>query len=819
MLLLQLAAAQAQTINVSDTGTPESLLIAGKGATTTIYTDAADAAVVQVAANALQKDIQLLTGQTPAWQHSTSLSNTPIIIGTIGKSALINKLVASKTLQINNITGLWEAFTIQVIDMPVNGKKTKALVIAGSDRRGTAFGVFELSRKMGVSPLYWWADVIPAKRKNIFVNGQYTSKSPSVQYRGIFINDEDWGLQPWAARNLDSAVKDIGPRTYERVFELMLRLKANYIWPAMHPCTKAFYYYAENPQLAEKYAIIVGGSHCEPMLRNNVFEWTEHFEKEYGQKPGEWRYDVNKDQIYTYWKDRVIQSAQYENVYTVGMRGIHDGSMPGPKDVGEKVKLLGNVIQDQRTILSEGLHKAPAVVPQIFCPYKEVLTLYQRGLQLPDDVTIVWADDNHGYIRQLSTPAEQQRSGGSGVYYHLSYWGAPHDYLWLSTISPALISFELSKAWQYNARKAWIINVGDIKPAEMEMQFTFDLAWDVQAWPFEKAVDYTQQWARETFGPEFASDIARIKNKYYQLAAAGKPEHLGMRAFSEQEADRRLLAYRRIAAEAGALQQSIPARLQNAYFELVYYPIVGACLMNEKTALAAKSRLYAQDSSNKAALLADSATAAFEQIKALTQQYNTTIAGGKWNGIMSWHPRDLPVFQMPPTSVHPDTSKKGRAFCNIDTQSAPLLILAANSFTQKQEQQTTLQSATGLGYTANSITCLPVTAPSLANNEWEKASNVSYSATLPAGKRTIQVRALPTHRQYTGRGVRYAIGIDNNPPQVIDLEEATDNATWKLNVVNGYAQGQTEHEVTAGNHIIHIYFMDPGLVLNDISIY
>ena len=290
--------------------------------------------------------------------------------------------------------------------------------------QGAAFGVFELSKRIGVSPWYWWADVQPEKRDNLFVRGgTIIDGPPSVKYRGIFLNDEDWGLKPWAAANMDTDIKDIGPKTYAKIFELLLRLKANFIWPAMHPCTKAFYYYKDNPKVADQYAIVVGSSHCEPMLRNNVDEWTDNFQTEYGKKPGPWRYDTNEKEIHRYWDDRAVESAKYESVYTIGMRGIHDGSMPGPKDEGEKIKLLDKVIADQRRILAARLKKPVEEIPQIFCPYKEVLRLYQKGLDLPDDVTNVWADDNHGYIRQLSTPGEQHRSGKSGVYYHLSYWG------------------------------------------------------------------------------------------------------------------------------------------------------------------------------------------------------------------------------------------------------------------------------------------------------------------------------------------------------------------------------------------------------------
>ena len=422
----------------------------------------------------------------------------------------------------------------------------------------------------------------------------------------------------------------------------------------MHPCTKAFYYYKDNPKIADQYAIVVGSSHCEPMLRNNVDEWTNNFQTEYGKSPGPWRYDTNEKEIYRYWDDREAESAGYESVYTIGMRGIHDGSMPGPKDEKQKIELLSKVIADQRKILASRLQKPVDQIPQIFCPYKEVLLLYQKGIDLPNDVTIVWADDNHGYIRQLSTPKEQLRSGGSGVYYHLSYYGAPSDYLWLSSISPELISFEMSKAYQFGADRLWVFNVGDLKPAEAEINFAMDLAWDVTRWPPEKAHLYIEHWAAETFGPDYARQIANIKSQYYLLAQTGKPEHLDLIAFTRDEAEKRLEAYQQIAAGATELAAKMPDRLKDAYFELILYPTLCACRMNEKFIYAALSVSPKSDETGSTPEYAQKARFAYAEIKRLTQVYNQETAGGKWNKIMDWKPRNRPVFRMPSVSESSD---------------------------------------------------------------------------------------------------------------------------------------------------------------------
>jgi hypothetical protein len=423
--------------------------------------DKEDFKVARIAAECLATDVERVTGVSPALKNELrELSGPAVLIGTIGKSAAIDELIRSGKLEVKPIAGQWESFVIATVTNPAPGVSA-ALVIAGSDRRGTAYGVFTLSEAIGVSPWVWWADVPPQRRASLVLGATaITSLPPSVKYRGIFINDEDWGLQPWAANTFEPETGDIGPKTYAKVFELLLRLKANYIWPAMHDCTKAFNIYPRNKLVADDYAIVMGSSHCEQMLRNNVTEYDV-------EKYGPWDYEKNRTNILAYWQQRLEDNGKFESIYTVGMRGIHDSGMPGGGDTQQKVARLQRVIADQRELIAKAINPDPASVPQIFCPYKEVLTLYQNGLNVPEDVALVWPDDNHGYIRQLSSPAEQKRRGGSGVYYHISYWGAPEDYLWLCTTPPALIWEEMHKACEHGARSVWVVNVGDIKPAEI----------------------------------------------------------------------------------------------------------------------------------------------------------------------------------------------------------------------------------------------------------------------------------------------------------------------------------------------------------------
>lgn len=839
LLVIETPSLQAQdnpghSIKISTVNQPGSFPLVSPGKNAVIYEDSAEATVVNIATNAFRKDVQSVTGADLVVNKANSLkpSSMPLIIGTIGQSVWVDQLMLNKQLDLKNIKGKWETFVIAVIDHPYKNVD-KALVIIGSDSRATAYGIFELSRMMGVSPWCWWADVIPASKKNIYVSaGNKIEQSPSVQYRGIFLNDEDWGLQPWAAKMMDTDIKDIGPRTYEHIFELLLRLKANYIWPAMHPCTKAFYFYPENAKLANDYSIIIGTSHCEPMLRNNVFEWSENYKNEYHQNPGEWRYDLNKDQIFTYWQDRIKQVKNYQSVITVGMRGVHDGSMPGPKDIHAKVKLLENIISDQRGILQNVYQKAAVNIPQIFCPYKEVLQLYRTGLKLPDDITIVWADDNFGYVTQLSDSKEQERTGGSGVYYHLSYWGAPHDYLWLSSISPSLISYEMSKAYHFNAKRLWVFNVGDIKPAEMEINFAMDLAWNTEKWNPVKANEYATYWASQTFGQEFAKEIAAIKSDYFLLAQQAKPEHMNVVSFTEAEATQRLKRYHVIMERANNLAMKMPARLKDAYFELIEYPVMGAGLMNEKVLYAQKSLVFAKQGDTSAIAYSKMALLAYNKLQEITNKYNKEVAGGKWNGIMSWHPRDQDVFKMPVVAteemIHSRYSdsvkavryqlKEGEDSSIKDSVVAS--IPASDYVTKKEGPDRTITIIKGLGITESAVTILPYLVKPLYKNQFdelEETPYLEYKVALVKGSYAIVVKCLPTNNINSERQADYAVSVNNDRLQFVNISSEKNN--WSKNVINGFSIGRTVHDIKVnGESIIRIYLPCTGVVLNQLEI-
>ncbi len=603
-----------------------------------IYYDPNDAEVVKISANLLCSDIEMIVGQKPRISTSADdLGDYTIIVGSIGNNELINQLSETGVITTSNIEGKWECYHAKTIDQPTWGGQ-KALVIAGSDRRGTAYGIFELSKAIGVSPWYWWADVTPQQKEEVNICPiDAFSSEPTVKFRGIFINDEDWGLQEWAQYTYDP-IGDIGPTTYEKVFELLLRLKANYIWPAMHPCTQSFNFYADNKVVADKYAIVMGSSHHEPLLYNT---------EEWPYSTSSWNAFTNLDVIMGVLEDRVQNNCMYENVYTVGIRGAGDGGMSGASSLDAATEKTEEVIDLERNLLTTYVDPTITNVPQVFWPYKEVLDIYNNNMDLPDDITLGWVDDNHGYVRQVSNPTEQQRSGGSGVYYHVSYWGSPSDYLWITSTQPALIATEMKKAADFGGDRIWIFNVGDIKPAEMVMNFCLDMAWDYNEWDAHNVREYINQWVTYQFGDTYAESITNIYMKYFQLAQAAKPEHMNLVSFSDNEIDDRLAAYEEIAATAEDIYNVMPSDLADAFYETVYYPIMGANLMNQKFLYAYKSIVASQNGDENTTAYAEKAVSAYNAIIEKTDYYNTGIKDGKWNKIISCDIRDQDVYDMP----------------------------------------------------------------------------------------------------------------------------------------------------------------------------
>ena len=645
--LVAVSAGHAQVaVHEKSPETKYAFTLASPRQTAAILYDASDAAVVKRAAELFAADVEAVTGRRPQVTSATGETGPAVIVGTVGGSALIRRLSEAGKIDTAPLEGAWERYLIQTVANPLPGIR-KALVIAGSDRRGAAYGLFTLSELIGVSPWYWWADVPVKKHAALHVDAPPTySQTPSVRYRGIFLNDEDWGLTPWASQTFEPERGNIGPRTYAKVCELLLRLKANYLAPAMHPVSTSFNQIPENKLVADTFAIVMGSTHCEPLLLNTASEWDT-------QTMGPWNYDKNKEGINRVLTQRVRENSPYENVYTLALRGLHDGAMSTTLPMHEKVRMLQQALLDQRQILAENIDRPVETVPQAFTPYKEVLEIYSNGLELPDDVTIVWPDDNYGYMKRLSGVREQRRTGRSGVYYHVSYLGVPHSYLWFSTTPPSLMYEELRKAYDTTADRLWLLNCGDLKGSEMQVSLFLDMAWDIGRFTADNVVTYPARWRAGIFGDAYYDRLEAMTREHLRLAFPRKPEYMGWGyhwnrfdhnceqltdtdfSFTNyDEAPRRLEAYRKLGARAEALLHEIGDEARPAFYQLVYYPLRGAELMNRMTLGGQRNRWYARQGRAATNAVRDEVQRCYDSLQVITRGYNSLL-GGKWNHMMS----------------------------------------------------------------------------------------------------------------------------------------------------------------------------------------
>ncbi|MCG4859734.1 glycosyl hydrolase 115 family protein [Alistipes onderdonkii] len=645
--LVAVSAGHAQVaVHEKSPKTKYAFTLASPRQTAAILYDASDAAVVKRAAELFAADVEAVTGRRPQVTSATGETGPAVIVGTVGGSALIRRLAEAGKIDTAPLEGAWERYLIQTVANPLPGIR-KALVIAGSDRRGAAYGLFTLSELIGVSPWYWWADVPVKKHAALHVDAPPTySQTPSVRYRGIFLNDEDWGLTPWASQTFEPERGNIGPRTYAKVCELLLRLKANYLAPAMHPVSTSFNQIPENKLVADTFAIVMGSTHCEPLLLNTASEWDT-------QTMGPWNYDKNKEGINRVLTQRVRENSPYENVYTLALRGLHDGAMSTTLPMHEKVRMLQQALLDQRRILAENIDRPVETVPQAFTPYKEVLEIYSNGLELPDDITIVWPDDNYGYMKRLSGVREQRRTGRSGVYYHVSYLGVPHSYLWFSTTPPSLMYEELRKAYDTTADRLWLVNCGDLKGSEMQVSLFLDMAWDIGRFTADNVVTYPARWLAGIFGEAYYDRLEAMTREHLRLAFPRKPEYMGWGyhwnrfdhnceqltdtdfSFTNyDEAQRRLEAYRQLGARAEALLHEIGDEARPAFYQLVYYPLRGAELMNRMTLGGQRNRWYARQGRAATNAVRDEVQRCYDSLQVITRGYNSLL-GGKWNHMMS----------------------------------------------------------------------------------------------------------------------------------------------------------------------------------------
>ena len=648
MLLLSSSVALAQVSLSQNSSGPNVFSLVGKKDKACVYYDAQDFEVVKTTAGLFANDVKEVSGQIlgVATTKEAPQKNC-IIVGTLGHNEWIDQMIAKKKLDVEPLKNRWESYLVQLVRNPLPGVD-KALVIVGSDRRGAAYGLLSVSRTIGVSPWYWWADAPIVKKDQLHLKvDKYISKEPTVKYRGIFINDEDWGLYRWSKRNFEKEVGNFGPRTYAKVCELLLRLQANYLCPAMHDASMAFHRIPENRVVADRFAIIMGSSHCEPLLFNTASEWKR-------DKMGEWDYINNKKGVDSVLNARVKECAPFENVYTLALRGLHDRAMNASNDMGDRKDMLQEALMAQRQMLIDAIGKPGEEIPQAFTPYKEMLDVYDEGLELPDDVTIIWPDDNYGYMKRLSSPKEQKRSGRSGVYYHSSYLGKPHDHLWMNTVSPTLMYEELRKAYDATADRIWLLNAGDIKSCEFAVDYFLTMAFDIDAFNFERAANYRTEWLCGMLGDQYRNEYQDVVNSFYKLAFARKPEFMGwgyqwttdkhgrerntdtdFSLTNYREVDNRLNEYRRIGSIVEKILNNMSDEKQKAcFYQSLYYPVKGCELLNRMILDGQRNRWYSIQQRALTKELEKSAKACYDSLEIITNGYNSLL-GGKWNHVMT----------------------------------------------------------------------------------------------------------------------------------------------------------------------------------------
>ena len=783
------------------------------------------------AINDLRLDIERVTG---AGKDDVGNEGGQIVVGTYG-SKTIEKLIAKGLLKEQDLKDKWESYVITVTNEP-----KPRLVIAGSNTRGTIYGIYEVSQRIGVSPWYWWADVPVRQNPQAAVDcDYYASGEPTVRYRGIFINDEDWGLKPWAASNYERELGDIGPKTYACVCELLLRLKANMLAPAMHSCTGAFYSHPQSKVVCDSFGIIITTSHCEPLLLNNAAstEWDQ-------LRDGDWNYKTNRETILQKWDDRLSAASKYENIYTTAMRGLHDAGLRGNLPLEERVPLIAKVIDEQRQLLEKHIGRQATEIPQIFVPYKETMDIYENGLQVPDDITLVWVDDNYGYMKRVSNPEEQQRKGRAGVYYHLSYLGAPHDYLWLNTTPPVLMYEELKKAYDNGADRYWLLNVGDIKPMELGIQTFMDMAWNIHAFDFDTVNRHQTDLLTRLFGNHkvqsskfFAERSGKAERKvqslldtYYRLAWSRRPEfmgwefewddeaHTGLKPteysfLNYDEAQHRLADYQRISDEVEAIANSfdslntsnhkVQSLLKASWFEMVQFPMQAAYQMNRKFLMAQLNHeLLAQGRRAEANWAARQSQIAYDSINTLNRRYNSLL-DGKWRGMMALAPGWCALYQKMPDVAFSEGA--GMTPVDLSPQNEPLQgcqVLNLAQFASKSDDARLIK---GLGY------------------DWQvmQLGSATYDFdAVDADSVDVFFYTVPFWPLYAGKSNCVSVTVDGSQPQTFENKFKEYDRNWKDQVMRNGAPCRLRFAVDRSkrSHTLTFQALDPGQMLQKVII-
>ncbi|HEX6848210.1 MAG TPA: glycosyl hydrolase 115 family protein [Chitinophagaceae bacterium] len=784
-----------------------------------IYVDPNDFPLVIKSAELLQQDIEMVTGRKIPIINKLS-SSSAIIIGSIQKSAGISQLIKQKKISVNTITKKWEAYSIHSLRDHV--------VIAGSDRRGTAYGVFEFSKQIGVSPWYWWADVPVKKKPEIFIKANTSlNDAPKVKYRGIFINDEAPALSGWTKEKFGG----FNHKFYEKVFELILRLKGNYLWPAMWG--NAFYYDDSlNIKSADEYGIVIGTSHHEPLMR-------AHEEWKYFGKGRRWNYDSTEAGLKEYWKGG-MQRAWNEKIVSVGMRG--DGDEPMSRQTA--TALLERIVKDQRQIIEEVTGKPASETPQLWALYKEVQDYYDKGMRVPGDVTLLLCDDNWGNIRKLPKLTDPPRKGGYGIYYHFDYVGGPRNYKWINTNNIARVWEQMHMAYEYGVKQIWIVNVGDIKPMEFPISFFLDYAWDPSDWNEDNLREYYTRWSADQFGKTHAKAIGEVICKYSQYSARRKPELLDANTYhlrNYYEANVVASEWYDLLKKAEHINNDLPPEYKDAYFQLVLHPVRAYSNLNSLYFNVAQNREAYKKKDAEADRYANTVKFLYEQDSLITLDYHQ-LNNGKWNHMMSQTHIGYTYWQQPPRQKMPEVkyvpgdsvenwipelllkldtardsipdNQKGSVFYEEQNY---VSIEAAHSSRLINTNKIQWKVIPDIGRTGDGITSFPVTAD--IQKPGNNSPHIEYDF-YTYSKDSLKLNAYfsPTLNYHnTEEGLQYAISIDDETPQIISINKEdrnTGTGIWNKWVAENIIIKTSRHNILKpGKHIVKYWVVNPGVVL------
>ena len=799
--------------------------IAKDGKAATIVVDGSDWKGVQRAANDLSDDVRKVTGISVSLndkgeptvdgrRESQMINDKPsIIVGTIGKSKLIDKLIKQKKIDVRKVKGQWESYLIDVVD--------GNLVIAGSDKRGTIYGIYEISQHIGVSPWYWMADV-PVKHQDelYYDGGRIIQPSPKVKYRGIFINDEWPSFGGWCTNKFGG----VNSKAYAHIFELLLRLKANYFWPAMW-ATAFNEDDPESPRLADEMGIVMGTSHHEPMMRSHQ----EYLRRK--EQVGPWDYATNKERVDQFFREGMERNKNYDNLVTIGMRGDGDVAM-GKGDDTENMKTLGKVIEGQRQIIKD-IYGRPDAVPQLWAIFTEVQRYYDAGFTVPDDVTLLLCDNNWGYIRRKGRDFERKRKGGLGLYYHIDMNGGPWNDRWVNTTTIPKLREQLNLAYKSGIDRIWIINVGDLKPKEMPIDFIMHYAWNPDAIQPGDEQTWLEGFTRSIFGDQFAKETADIIAKYSKYNLWRKPEVQIPGLFNYEEMLHLNNLWQSLVLRCEALKEQIPAEAQDAFYQLVYYPAVAS---------AGVAQIY------NAATMGDSLTINYlmEKDQRLTNYYNKVLAGGKWDGIMQDNHIGYTQWSIPDKNYHPMTLGFKVTHNLNPSNDTKEYSIPACQYTNKDDAWIFLPD---LGRGKGCMGAKDVMRPS---DESGKGPSLEYDVELTEDGR-LAIGILPTQDVLPARGLRLGVQIDDQPLQIIDArqglhDEFREYTPQNLSIskvlkplpprnhlsLSGYVNGrqqprrtevfdnlrwlETQFQVTPGLHKLKLVMVDPEIVVEQIVV-